>query len=83
MHTDTPDRVSQSIEAHAAADLADLQKLRSLTERERAQLLEAACVLAAEIERSRVAAGMPKSEPAPWPASTWELLRKHARNVRG
>jgi hypothetical protein len=77
------DLVARSVDAHAVADAAEIARLRSLTQRERAQMLEAACAAAAEIERSRLAAGMPRTEPAPWPASTWELLRKHARDVRG
>jgi hypothetical protein len=72
----------QAIQAHTAADARDLQRLRSLGARERAEMLEAACAAASEIERSRRAAGLPPTQPAPWPASTWEFLKKQARDVR-
>jgi hypothetical protein len=73
----------RAVQAHAAADAAENARLRSLTERERAEMLDAACLAAEEIERSRIAAGMPPTQPAPWPASTWEFLRRHAPNARG
>jgi hypothetical protein len=83
MHAPASHCANQDIHAHAAADALELDRLRALDERERGQMLAAACVAAAEIERSRRAAGLPPSQPAPWPASTWEFLRKHASNVRG
>jgi len=70
--------IARQIKAHAAADEAELAKLRSLTMRQRAALFKSACEAAMAIERSRRAAGLPPTEPAPWPASTWEFLRKHA-----
>jgi hypothetical protein len=78
-----PHDPDQAIEAHRAADAADISRLRSLGAQERAQMLEAVCAAAAEIEQSRLAAGMGPTKPAPWPSSTWEFLRKHAINARG
>jgi len=71
------------VRAHRAADEADVARLRALSEHERSQLIESACQSAAIIYSSRLAAGLPDVEPAPWPASTWEFLRKHAARVRG
>lgn len=64
--------------AHDAASDDDYARLRALSMAERAAMLESACAAAVEIVRSRQAAGLPPVEPAPWPASTWEFLRKHA-----
>ena len=50
--------------------------------RQRAELLEAACEAAAEIQRSRLAAGLPPVQRAPWPASTWEFLKKETARAR-
>jgi len=66
------------VAAHAAAQAGDLVRLRALTVKERARLIQSACAAAAVIRRSRLAAGLPPGEPDPWPASTWEFLRKHA-----
>ena len=68
--------------AHEAASEADVARLRGLTVRERSVLIELACETAAAMDRSRLAAGLPAVEPAPWPPSTWEFLRKHAARVR-
>jgi len=70
------------VAAHAAAKAGDLVRLRSLSMAERARLIQSACAAAALIRRSRLAAGLPPGEPDPWPASTWEFLRKHAAGVR-
>jgi hypothetical protein len=51
---------------------------RPLSERERSDLLQAACRFAAELEASRLKSGMPKSKPIPWPSSTWKFLARHA-----
>ncbi|WP_442483929.1 hypothetical protein [Aeoliella sp. SH292] len=45
---------------------------------ERARRLKLACAGAAAIERGKRSAGLASSQPAPWPASTWEFLAKHA-----
>lgn len=79
----TPVSLTDSIKAHAAADDADMARLRAMSMRERSQLIESACQAAAVIYRSRLAAGLPDVDPVPWPASTWEFLRKHAARVRG
>jgi hypothetical protein len=78
----TADAMAQTIQAHGAADDADIARLRALSMQERSRLIESACESAAEVYRSRLAAGLPDVEPAPWPASTWEFLRKHAARVR-
>ena len=78
-----PTAIGRAIQGHAIADALETQRVRSLSEHQRAAMLEAACFAAAEIERSRLVAGMAPSEPAPWPASTREFLRKHALNARG
>jgi len=70
------------VKAHEAADAADVARLRALSVRERSVLIELACESAALMNRSRLAAGLPAVEPAPWPPSTWEFLRKHAARVR-
>ena len=49
---------------------------------ERGELIRRACQAAAEIEASRIRSGLPPSQPAPWPSSTWEFLRKHAANAQ-
>lgn len=74
--------MDRSIGAHAATDDAETMRLRTLSESERMQLLDAACLAAEEIERSRLSAGLPPTQPAPWPESTWEFLKRHAANVR-
>jgi hypothetical protein len=64
-----------------AEDLAaEIVELRRLTLEQRGQLIAAACRAAAEIERSRRENGLPPSVSAPWPTSTWEFLKKHARH---
>ena len=68
--------------AHDAAHEEEYARLRTLSMRERGELIEAVCEAAAELCRSRRAAGLPDVEPAPWPASTWEFLREQAARVR-
>ena len=53
---------------------------RSLSLDERGELIVAACRAAAQIEEGRLASGLPPSQPAPWPESTWQLLRRYAPN---
>ncbi|HBO45078.1 MAG TPA: hypothetical protein DD670_14345, partial [Planctomycetaceae bacterium] len=80
--TNDPATIMQGqIDAQAAAAEVDLARVRLLTVGERAALIESACRAAAEIARSRQSAGLPPIEPDPWPASTWEFLRKHAARV--
>ncbi len=73
----------QAAYAHSEADAAEVKQLQTLSLRERGEQIGAACAAAAEIERSRLAVGLPKTEPAPWPQSTWDFLSEHARNARG
>ncbi len=73
----------QAAYAHSVADAAEVKQLQTLSLQERGEQIRAACAAAAEIERSRLTAGLPKTEPAPWPQSTWDFLSEHARNARG
>lgn len=59
-----------------------LERLRSLTFAERAELILSACRTASLLEQSRVAGGLPPARRAPWPPSTLDLLRKYARDVQ-
>jgi hypothetical protein len=71
------------IRAHGQLDREEVLRLRALSVRQRAELIESACETAAVIRRSRLAAGLGEIEPAPWPASTWQFLKEHAARVRG
>lgn len=71
----------KSVEAARASEI-DVKALRAMSMEERGRLLSAACRLGAAIERSKKQMGLRSSEPAPWPPSTWEFLRKHAPNGR-
>jgi hypothetical protein len=75
--------IEGQIQAHEAAHAADLARLRTLTMQERGQLIEAACEAAMVVYRSRLAMGLPPAERDPWPASTWEFLKRHAARARG
>jgi hypothetical protein len=55
------------------------EQLRGRSLQERGDLIIAACRAAAEIERGKIASGRPPSQPAPWPESTWEWLRRFAQ----
>ncbi|HEY4760821.1 MAG TPA: hypothetical protein VIH42_09600 [Thermoguttaceae bacterium] len=68
--------------AHGVVESGDIERLRALSMRERGRLIEAACEAAAVIYSSRLAAGLPGIQRAPWPESTWEFFRKHAARVR-
>ncbi len=82
MESEDATKMNELAKAHAARKADDLLRLRSLSMAQRSALLESACEAAAIILRSRIAAGLPRSEPAPWPASTWEYLKRHAARVR-
>ena len=60
----------------------ETRRLRSLTLEQRGEMLIAACELASEIEAARLRAGLPPSQPAPWPESTWEFLRKATADAK-
>jgi hypothetical protein len=68
--------INEQAAAHSEAETEDLTRLRALRMHERGRLIESACEAAAEIQRSRLAAGLPGVERDPWPESTWEFLRK-------
>jgi hypothetical protein len=74
--------IERQAKAHAAAHTDEAARLRTLSMRERGELIESACEAAAVIYRGRLAAGLPVAERDPWPASTWEFLKKHAARVR-
>ena len=70
------------VEGHAVADDEEAARLAGLSSRQRGERLLAACRSAASIYQSRLTAGLPIEEPAPWPASTWEFLKAKASHVR-
>jgi hypothetical protein len=72
-----PIKLPQELSTQVQADIA---RLRALTMEQRGQMIDEACRLARLIEDSKVKQGFPPTAPAPWPASTWEFLRKHAPN---
>jgi hypothetical protein len=65
------------------ANEVEFRRLRELSLEERGRMLHAACQAAAQLVASRRAAGLPDPMPAPWPASTFEFLKRHAAHVRG
>ncbi|MBN2021810.1 MAG: hypothetical protein JW809_03370 [Pirellulales bacterium] len=78
-----PNRAQDAqIAAHAEAERAGMTRLRSLSMRERGQLMELACEAAAALRQSRLAAGLPDVKPDPWPQSTWDFLKEHAARFR-
>ncbi len=74
--------MNEQAAAHVAAETENVARLRAFSMQERSHLIESACEAAAVIYRSRLAAGLPGVQRAPWPASTWEFLRKQAARVR-
>lgn len=72
------DEVMEAIERIKMQEVHELPE--SMEERDR--LLKSVCRTAAQIEASKIAAGMSPSEPAPWPESTWEFMRFHARKFQ-
>jgi len=71
-----------NFEAVIAMERSDVDRLRKMSLRERAELIEAACAGAVEVEVSRARMGLPRSTPAPWPESTWTYLAEWARRAR-
>jgi hypothetical protein len=59
-----------------------LERIRSLDLAERGEMILSACRTASLLEQSRMASGLPPVQPAPWPASTLEWLRRQARDVQ-
>jgi hypothetical protein len=82
MNREFAETMDQLAKAHGALKAGDLVRLRSLSMEQRGALIESACAAAAVIQRSRAAAGLPPSAPAPWPASTREFMKRHAARVR-
>jgi hypothetical protein len=80
--TEPAELMRKQIAAHEAAHAEEIERLRAMSMEERGRLIELACEAAAEIRRGRLASGLPDVTPEPWPASTWEFLRKHAARVR-
>ena len=74
--------MNEQAAAHISAESGNIARLRALSMHERSRLIESACETAAVIYRSRLAAGLPGVQRAPWPASTWEFFRKQAARVR-
>jgi len=74
--------MNEQAAAHVAAESGNVARLRALSMQERSRLIESACEAAAAIYRSRLAAGLPGAQRAPWPASTWDFFRKQAARVR-
>jgi hypothetical protein len=75
-------RTIPDFDAIIASEQSDVGRLRGLSLRERAKLIEAACDGAAEIEFSRSQMGLPPSTPAPWPESTLSHLAEWSRRAR-
>jgi hypothetical protein len=60
----------------------ELKCVQKIPLKERGELLTIACQDAAAIEASRIQMGLPPSQPAPWPDSTWKFLAEAAQRVR-
>jgi hypothetical protein len=69
--------------AISAQENGDIEQLRQLSLEDRGKLIGVACRAAAKIEASRTRIGLPPTEPAPWPDSTWNYLAEWARRGRG
>jgi hypothetical protein len=61
-------------------DAEEIARLRSLTIEERGEMILSACRAAALIEQGRIESGLGRSQPMPWPPSTFAFLKKHAPN---
>jgi hypothetical protein len=82
MGTNINDSIARQVAAQDAANDDNLECLRKSDLQERGRLLQSVCEAALVIHRSRLAAGLPAIERAPWPESTREFLRKQAANVQ-
>jgi hypothetical protein len=72
----------QMIIAEHEQTALEFERLRGLTDRERGEMILSACRSAAMIHAGRLKSGLLPATPDPWPASTWEFLRKHAPNAK-
>ena len=79
MSAERKNMLDRQVAGHARAEAEYIARVRAMSVVERARLLEAACRAAALAMHDRAAAGAPPIKPVPWPQSTWEFLRKHAR----
>jgi len=82
---DTPKRDLNELQARIDSGVLskpDYEMLRSLSMEERSQMLVAASRKATELECQRAASGLPPSNSDPYPQSTWDFLRKHAKQCR-
>ena len=79
-HTAT-DRLAAHVAGQERSDAAQFARLQRLSPEERGAMPDAACRSAAETMAARRAAGFLDPEPAPWPASTLEFLRRHMQHV--
>ena len=85
MSTNVPSSTaSKAFSVSAGAELLDedVAALRQMSLEERGRLIESCCRSAAEILAGRRQCGLPDEEPAPWPASTLEFLKRCARAHR-
>jgi len=82
MNTDLS-AINRMSKAQTDANEVEFRRLRELSLEERGRMLHAACRAAAQLAAARSAAGLPDPVPAPWPASTFEFLKRHAAHVRG
>jgi hypothetical protein len=76
---DEVDRLNNSIDAIKAAEH---EKKLPLSLEERSRRLALVCRAAAAVDRDRRQAGLPESQPEPWPKSTWEFLAMQTRRAR-
>ena len=72
--------VIPSFDAVIVEERSDVERLRKLTLRERAELIEAAC--AAPLKFKPAGRKRDLRASAPWPASTWRHLAEWARRAR-
>jgi hypothetical protein len=72
--------IEKQIAAHEQATQVDFERVGQLTLQQRADLVDAACGAAVELAAERRRLGIPPISPAPWPESTWDLLRRFAPN---
>jgi hypothetical protein len=60
----------------------DRERLRTMTETECSDMLQAVCRAAVKFYDGRIQSGLPPMIRMPWPASTWEFLRQHSPNAK-
>jgi hypothetical protein len=70
--------IERQVAAHEDQRLRDRQRIAGLSLEERGPMIDSVCADVVAILKGRQARGLPPSVPAPWPESTWDLLRKYA-----